>query len=146
MGHETRGEKAAALLFTVTVVALGMGGCSQPANPSAVQPPQQPQVLAATQPIPAAVPIAVRGDAVSTEVPLEEDGGTYVVPVTINGTISLKFTIDSGASDVSLPSDVVSTLIRSGTITKEDYIGDKTRWFWFGDHGNVFLPGVDRSA
>jgi hypothetical protein len=28
----------------------------------------------------------------------------------------------------------------------KDYIGDKTRWFWFGDHGNVFLPGVDRST
>ena len=28
----------------------------------------------------------------------------------------------------------------------KDYIGDKTRWFWFGDHGNVFLPGTDRSA
>ncbi len=27
----------------------------------------------------------------------------------------------------------------------KDYIGDKTRWFWFGDHGNLFLPGEDRS-
>lgn len=27
----------------------------------------------------------------------------------------------------------------------KDYIGDKTRWFWFGDHGNLFLPGKDRS-
>lgn len=28
----------------------------------------------------------------------------------------------------------------------KDYLGDKTRWFWFGDHGNLFLPGVDRST
>lgn len=28
----------------------------------------------------------------------------------------------------------------------KDYIGDKTRWFWFGDHGNLFLPGTDRSV
>lgn len=27
----------------------------------------------------------------------------------------------------------------------KDYLGDKTRWFWFGDHGNLFLPGIDRS-
>ena len=27
----------------------------------------------------------------------------------------------------------------------KDYIGDKTRWFWFGGHGNLFLPGKDRS-
>src|SRR4051794_4722831 len=58
-----------------------------------------------------------------TEIPLEEAGGTFVVPVTINDTISLKFTIDSGASYVTIPSDVASTLVRAGTITKADYVG-----------------------
>jgi len=28
----------------------------------------------------------------------------------------------------------------------KNYLGDKTRWFWFGDHGNLFRPGVDRSV
>ena len=28
----------------------------------------------------------------------------------------------------------------------KDYIGDKSRWFWFGDHGNLFKPGIDRSV
>jgi hypothetical protein len=28
----------------------------------------------------------------------------------------------------------------------KDYIGDKSRWFWFGDHGHLFTPGVDRST
>ncbi|MBK8529909.1 MAG: hypothetical protein IPL57_23430 [Rubrivivax sp.] len=28
----------------------------------------------------------------------------------------------------------------------KDYIGDKTRWFWFGNHGNLFRPGMDRSG
>jgi hypothetical protein len=28
----------------------------------------------------------------------------------------------------------------------KDFIGDKSRWFWFGGHGNLFLPGKDRSA
>ena len=27
----------------------------------------------------------------------------------------------------------------------KDYLGDRTRWFWFGDHGNLFAPGIDRS-
>lgn len=27
-----------------------------------------------------------------------------------------------------------------------NFLGDKTRWFWFGDHGNLFLPGKDRSV
>jgi Aspartyl protease len=41
-------------------------------------------------------------------------GGTFVIPVLINGQITLNFTIDSGAADVSIPADVVSTLIRTG--------------------------------
>ncbi len=24
----------------------------------------------------------------------------------------------------------------------KDYLGDKTRWFWFGDHGDLFVPGA----
>ena len=54
-----------------------------------------------------------------------KDRGTYVIPVLINNTITLEFTVDSGASDVSIPSDVVSTLIRSGTIEDSDFIGTK---------------------
>ena len=59
-------------------------------------------------------------------VPMEKDRGTYVVPVRINGAITLKFTIDSGAADVSIPADVVSTLIRTGTLTSNDFVGKKT--------------------
>jgi predicted aspartyl protease len=52
------------------------------------------------------------GDAES--IPLSMQGGTFVIPVLINGQITLNFTIDSGAADVSIPADVVSTLIRTG--------------------------------
>ena len=44
-------------------------------------------------------------------VQLEREGGTYVVPVKINDAITLKFVVDSGATDVSVPADVVSTLL-----------------------------------
>jgi len=37
----------------------------------------------------------------------------------------LNFTIDSGAADVSIPADVVSTLIRTGTIQDSDFVGQK---------------------
>jgi hypothetical protein len=53
-------------------------------------------------------------------------GGTFVIPVLINGQITLNFTIDSGAADVSIPADVVSTLIRTGTIQESDFVGKKT--------------------
>jgi clan AA aspartic protease (TIGR02281 family) len=55
-----------------------------------------------------------------------ESGGTYHVPVVINDALKLNFIIDSGASDVSIPSDVVLTLIRTGTIKKSDFIGTET--------------------
>ncbi len=57
---------------------------------------------------------------------MKNDGGTYTVPVLVNGAITLDFVIDSGASDVSIPADVVMTLIRTGTITSADFIGQKT--------------------
>jgi clan AA aspartic protease (TIGR02281 family) len=56
-------------------------------------------------------------------VPLQKLGGTFVVPVLINKVLTLNFVIDSGASDVSIPADVVSTLIRAGTISRDDFIG-----------------------
>jgi clan AA aspartic protease (TIGR02281 family) len=54
------------------------------------------------------------------------DGGTFAVPVTINNQLTLKFVIDSGASDVSIPRDVVSTLVRTGTIADTDFLGSQT--------------------
>ena len=59
-------------------------------------------------------------------VPMLQDGGTFVVPVTINGQLTLKFVVDSGAADVSIPADVVTTLIRTGTITDGDFLGEQS--------------------
>lgn len=56
---------------------------------------------------------------------LQEQRGTLVVPVLINNTITLKFVIDSGASDVSVPADVVLTLMRAGTIDDADFLGSQ---------------------
>lgn len=56
-------------------------------------------------------------------VPLEEFRGTFLVPVTINEQLTLRFVIDSGASDVVIPSDVISTLRRTGTIEASDFLG-----------------------
>lgn len=59
----------------------------------------------------------------ATVVPMLAEAGTFVVPVRINDQITLKFVIDSGASDVSVPADVVMTLLRTGTITNDDFLG-----------------------
>ena len=54
------------------------------------------------------------------------DGGTFAVPVTINDQFTLKFIVDSGAADVSIPADVVGTLVRTETITDADFLGKQT--------------------
>lgn len=50
-------------------------------------------------------------------------GGTPQIPVLINDRLTLDFVIDSGASDVSIPSDVALTLVRTGTIAQSDFLG-----------------------
>ena len=64
--------------------------------------------------------------AFRVEASLKKEGGTFVVPVQINGAITLDFTVDSGAADVSVPADVFSTLARTGTIKDSDIIGEQT--------------------
>jgi predicted aspartyl protease len=54
-------------------------------------------------------------------VPLKvSGGGTFSVPVEINGRMTLDFILDSGVSDVSLPSDVFTALKRTGTVKESD--------------------------
>jgi clan AA aspartic protease (TIGR02281 family) len=62
----------------------------------------------------------------SATVALVSDGGTFKVPVTINDQLTLKFVVDSGASDVSIPADVVATLLRTETITDADFLDKQT--------------------
>ena len=59
-------------------------------------------------------------------IPLEHNHGIYMVPVRINDTITLPFVIDSGASEVAIPSDVFLTLTRSGSIEPRDALGRGT--------------------
>ena len=61
-----------------------------------------------------------------TAVPMVTHGGTFNVPATINGQLTLKFVVDSGAADVSIPVDVVMTLLRTGTITDGDFLDKQT--------------------
>jgi hypothetical protein len=65
-------------------------------------------------------------DSDSLSIKMEKEGGVYIVPVRFNDTITLSAIVDSGASDVSVPADVVSTLIRTKTITDQDFLGQQT--------------------
>jgi len=61
-----------------------------------------------------------------TLIPLQLEGGTFSVPVLINDRLTLNFMLDSGAADVSIPEDVASTLMRTGTLGAADFIGERT--------------------
>jgi predicted aspartyl protease len=61
-----------------------------------------------------------------TSISMERESGVYVVPVRFNDMITLNAIVDSGASDVSVPADVVLTLVRTKTITGQDFLGQQT--------------------
>jgi predicted aspartyl protease len=111
-------------------VALVLAGCSAPAAPSLAELCRNGNDYACTwwdyhdasgEPLSPAPAASGR-----SEIALYNDGGTFTVPVSINGAITLDFTIDSGATDVSIPADVVMTLMRTGTIDRSDFLGNRT--------------------
>ena len=50
----------------------------------------------------------------------------YQIPVKINGVITLRFVLDTGAAEVNIPADVALTLYRAGTIQDGDFLPGKT--------------------
>jgi clan AA aspartic protease (TIGR02281 family) len=63
-----------------------------------------------------------RGTAIQME---SRGNGLFTVPVLINNILPLDFMVDSGASDVSIPLDVMLTLMRTGTVSEADYLGEE---------------------
>jgi uncharacterized protein len=59
------------------------------------------------------------------EVVLRKRNGVVVVPVLINGAISIDFIIDSGASDVMVSSEGVFELMKAGAVSAADFAGTK---------------------
>jgi clan AA aspartic protease (TIGR02281 family) len=73
-----------------------------------------------------ATPVVATNAASSTEIPLEKRGGTFIVPVLINDSLSLDFYLDSGSADVTIPAATFEALKRAGTIRPDDIIGAET--------------------
>ncbi|MGA8550460.1 MAG: retropepsin-like aspartic protease [Stellaceae bacterium] len=79
----------------------------------------RPVALEVLQPQIKPVDIAKRKDSVL----LSFRDGVSLVPVKINDRLILDFVVDSGAADVQIPDDVFRTLLRTGTISQEDFLG-----------------------
>jgi clan AA aspartic protease (TIGR02281 family) len=65
-------------------------------------------------------------DARTEDIKLESSGNTYQLKATINDTVKINFTLDTGASDVLIPAEVALTLLGSGTLSESDFIGYQT--------------------
>lgn len=68
----------------------------------------------------------VAGAIGRASIPLTRESGIYKVPVTINGIIPVAFILDSGASDVVIPADIVAIMMKTGTLSSSDFTGTKT--------------------
>lgn len=53
---------------------------------------------------------------------LKSNYGVFSVPVELNGVLKIDFIFDSGASDISISPDIALTLLKAGTIKKEDWL------------------------
>ena len=91
--------------------------------------------------------------------PLQTWNGILVVPVEINGAMTLDFAVDSGAAYVIVPAGVYSTLKHAGTIQEADLLGQegliladgsKGEWNTFTIRslkiGNIVLQNVNPPA
>jgi aspartyl protease family protein len=69
----------------------------------------------------------IRGS--ESEIPLTQNGGVYEIPVVVNEVLKIDFVLDSGAADVSITPDVALTLIRTRTVTQNDWLPGRTYSF-----------------
>lgn len=59
------------------------------------------------------------------EVPLVRDRhGTFTLLAMLNGTTTLAFTLDTGATNVTIPQSIAQELMRDGSLTVADYVGN----------------------
>jgi len=70
-----------------------------------------------------------RGDG--NVIPMRKKSALYVMPMKVNGTIATEFAFDQWTTDAVISESLAKKLIESGSIKKEDWVGDKP--FSFSD-------------
>jgi clan AA aspartic protease (TIGR02281 family) len=55
---------------------------------------------------------------------MKRENGILWVPAQINKSVAINFIVDSGAADVTIPVDVFLTLMRTGTISDKEKVGE----------------------
>jgi clan AA aspartic protease (TIGR02281 family) len=93
------------------------------------------ELRATAAPIAAAAAPPGPAEAPRNEVRLEGDNGTFTVPGIVNRSVRIPFVLDTGSADVQVPAEVVFTLLRTGILSKQDFIG--ARFYTFADGRTV---------
>lgn len=121
-----RAQTCIASKFATCPYSLAPGSIAN--NPVTSTQSNVPQVATSVAVVPQ-VPSSSAPDDPSSKkkarIRLIQEGGVYKVPVRINDVIDLHFLVDSGASDVVVPADVVLVLMRAGTLTDKDFLGSQ---------------------
>jgi clan AA aspartic protease (TIGR02281 family) len=82
-------------------------------------------VIAQLPPPKSSAPVAVASSATTAHVPLTRTpGGSLTVAASINGSAPIRFTLDSGAEALVLPSSMARPLVQQGTITQAEFLGN----------------------
>lgn len=120
-GYGTRYGANGAVLASGNWVDGALAG-GTPAPNQATRPAFAPPVVASVAPTAPQVAAAPSGQS---EIGVKKRGGTFSVPVEVNNVMTLDFTIDSGAADVSVPNRVIAQLMKSGALQRSDFKGSQ---------------------
>ncbi|QDK81729.1 hypothetical protein EXU85_25205 [Spirosoma sp. KCTC 42546] len=127
-------------LFAITVYLSGCSGCSRSGShqprKSKHSKADQPRSQTAQTAAPIPKPTLTQIGSGPTEVAMEKEKGVYKVPVIINGH-PMKFILDTGASLISISSTEAEFMMKQGTITEDDIVGQSR----FEDANGDLSPG-----
>ncbi|WP_040586171.1 retropepsin-like aspartic protease family protein [Spirosoma luteum] len=128
------------LLIFLSISFLYLSGCSGCSRSGSHQPRRtrsNPADKAATAVNPSEPkPTLTQLGNGPTEVRMKKENGVYKVPVTVNGT-SMQFILDTGASLISISSTEAEFMMKQGTITDDDIVGQSR----FQDANGDISPG-----
>ena len=66
----------------------------------------------------------INNNIASNKVKLKKENGIFLIPATLNNSVTVDFIFDSGASEVLVSPEIVGILLKRNTISEEDILED----------------------
>jgi predicted aspartyl protease len=125
-GRLTYGQFAAERMKTTDQILQSLSGAGAATDSGETMPLSRNGGTTASDTTAEPNPSEQRTEASTQEVPLQREGNSYLVPVSVNALPPMDFLLDTGSNVVALPAEVVLTLWRTGTFQSNDFIGNRT--------------------